>query len=57
MLCARLQYAVGKMPVVIVIHDHRGLHPHIEDVARRAAFAGFAAVAPDLPFPDGGTPK
>jgi len=45
------------MPVVIVIHDNRGLDPHIENVARRAGLAGFAAVAPDLLFPDGGTPK
>ena len=54
---ARPQNTAGKMPVVVVIHDNRGLHPHIEDVARRAALAGFAAVAPDLLFPDGGTPK
>src|SRR5262245_21609200 len=41
---------------VIVIHENRGLNPHIEDVARRAAVAGFTALAPDLLTPLGGTP-
>lgn len=41
---------------VIVIHENRGLTPHIEDVARRVALAGFRAVAPDLLTPQGGTP-
>jgi len=37
----------GPFPAVIVIHENRGLNPHIEDVARRAAVAGFLALAPD----------
>jgi carboxymethylenebutenolidase len=41
---------------VVVIHENRGLNPHIEDVARRAALESFAAVAPDLLSPQGGTP-
>lgn len=43
-------------PGVIVIHENRGLNPHIEDVARRAAAAGFVALAPDALSPFGGTP-
>ena len=46
----------GKIPGVIVIHENRGLNAHIEDVARRAALAGFIAVAPDALSPLGGTP-
>jgi len=46
----------GKLPAVIVIHENRGLNPHIEDVARRVALAGFLALAPDLLSPMGGTP-
>lgn len=42
---------------VIVIHENRGLNPHIEDVARRAAVAGFIALAPDALAPMGGTPE
>lgn len=42
---------------VIVIHENRGLNAHIEDVARRAAIAGFNALAPDLLSPAGGTPE
>lgn len=38
---------VGKYPTVIVIHENRGLTPHIEDVARRAAKAGYLAIAPN----------
>ena len=41
----------------IVIHENRGLNPHIQDVARRAAVEGFVAMAPDLLVPLGGTPK
>lgn len=41
---------------LLVIHENRGLNPHIEDVARRAALAGFVAVAPDGLSPQGGTP-
>jgi carboxymethylenebutenolidase len=46
----------GPFPVVLVIHENRGLNPYIEDVARRAAVAGFLALAPDGLFPVGGYP-
>ncbi len=46
----------GKRPAVIVIHENRGLTPHIEDVARRMALEGFLAFAPDMLTPLGGTP-
>ncbi len=42
---------------VVVIHENRGLNPHIEDVTRRAAKAGFVAIAPDALSPLGGTPE
>jgi carboxymethylenebutenolidase len=45
-----------KYPAVIVIHENRGLNAHIEDVARRAALAGFLAIAPDGLSSVGGTP-
>ncbi len=45
-----------KYPVLMVIHENRGLNPHIEDVARRMALAGFLAIAPDALSPEGGTP-
>ena len=45
-----------KIPAVIVVHENRGLNPHIEDVARRIALAGYFAVAPDFLSPLGGTP-
>ncbi len=48
--------ALAKAPVVIVIHENRGLNPHIQDVARRMALDGFVAFAPDLLTPIGGTP-
>ena len=48
--------ARGKRPAVVVIHQNRGLNPHIEDVARRLAMEGFLALAPDLLSPLGGTP-
>ena len=41
---------------MLIIHENRGLNPHIEDVARRAAVAGFLALAPDGLFPVGGYP-
>lgn len=47
----------GKLPAVIVIHENRGLNPHIEDVTRRMALEGFLALGPDLLSPDGGTPS
>jgi carboxymethylenebutenolidase len=45
-----------RFPGVIVIHQNRGLNPHIEDVARRVALAGYVALAPDFMSPLGGTP-
>lgn len=48
--------ANGKLPAVIVIHENRGLNPHIRDVARRIALEGFIALAPDFLSPAGGTP-
>jgi carboxymethylenebutenolidase len=45
-----------KHPAVIVIHENRGLNPHIQDVARRLAAEGFLALAPDALSPLGGTP-
>lgn len=47
----------GKRPGVIVIHENRGLNPHIKDVARRMALEGFLAFAPDALAPVGGTPE
>ena len=46
----------GKLPAVIVIHENRGLVPHIKDVTRRMALEGFIAIAPDALSPVGGTP-
>ena len=46
----------GPFPAVLVIHENRGLNPYVEDVARRAAVAGFVALAPDGLFPAGGYP-
>jgi carboxymethylenebutenolidase len=46
----------GPFPSVLVIHENRGLNPHIEDVARRAATEGFLALAPDGLAPVGGYP-
>ena len=46
-----------KLPGVIVIHENKGLQPHIEDVNRRVALEGFLAVAVDALSPLGGTPK
>lgn len=46
----------GQAPVVLVIHENRGLNPYIEDVARRLAKAGFIAFAPDALYPVGGYP-
>jgi carboxymethylenebutenolidase len=47
----------GRYPGVIVIHENRGLNPHIEDVVRRAAKAGYIAVGPDALSLLGGTPE
>ncbi len=46
----------SKLPAVIVVHENRGMNPHIEDVARRMALEGCLAIAPDLLSPLGGTP-
>ena len=46
----------GKYPGVIVIHENRGLNPHIKDITRRMALEGFAALAPDYLSTMGGTP-
>ena len=46
----------GKAPVVLVIHENRGLNPYIKDVARRLAKVGFIAFAPDALYPLGGYP-
>lgn len=45
-----------KLGGIVVVHENRGLNPHIEDVARRAALAGFIALAPDALTPLGGYP-
>lgn len=46
----------ARAPGVVVIHENRGLQPHIRDVARRVAVAGYVALAPDLMSAVGGTP-
>lgn len=48
--------AKGKSGAIVVVHENRGLNPHIEDVARRAALAGFVSIAPDALTPLGGYP-
>lgn len=48
--------ATGKLPVVLVVHENRGLNPHIEDIARRLALDNFIAFAPDALHPLGGYP-
>lgn len=49
--------AAGPLPGIIVIHENRGLVPHIQDVARRLALENFVVLAPDFLTPDGGTPE
>lgn len=46
----------GKLPTVLVVHENRGLNPHIEDIARRLALDNFISFAPDALFPIGGYP-
>ena len=46
----------GKAPVVLVVHENRGLNPYVKDVARRLAIKGFVAFAPDALYPLGGYP-
>lgn len=48
--------STGKLPTVLVVHENRGLNPHIEDIARRLALDGFIAFAPDALFTLGGYP-
>lgn len=53
---ARPANAPSKMPTVLVVHENRGLNPHIEDIARRLAVDGYLALAPDALTPLGGYP-
>jgi carboxymethylenebutenolidase len=53
---ARPNKPTGKLPAVLVVHENRGLNPHIEDIARRIALEGYLAFAPDALFPLGGYP-
>jgi len=46
----------GKLPTVLVVHENRGLNPHIEDIARRLALEGYLVFAPDALAPLGGYP-
>ncbi len=55
-LLSRPKEASGKLPGIVVVHENRGLNPHIEDVGRRAALAGFISLAPDALTPLGGYP-
>lgn len=48
--------ASARLPAVVIVHENRGLNPHIADVARRTAAAGFLAFAPDALYPLGGYP-
>lgn len=48
--------AKGKLPTVLVVHENRGLNPHIADIARRLALDNFIAFAPDALYPLGGYP-
>ena len=48
--------AKKKLPALLVIHENRGLNPHIEDITRRLALANYVAFAPDALFPLGGYP-
>jgi len=49
-------HATGKLPTVLVVHENRGLNPHIEDITRRLALDNFIAFAPDALFTLGGYP-
>ncbi len=55
-LWAKPRAATGALPGIVVVHENRGLNPYIEDVARRAALAGFLVLAPDALSPLGGYP-
>lgn len=53
---SRPKGATGKLPGIVVVHENRGLNPHIADVGRRAAMAGFISISPDALTPLGGYP-
>ncbi len=53
---ANVKTANGKLPVVLVVHENRGLNPHIEDITRRLAVDGYLAYAPDALAVLGGYP-
>ena len=53
---ARPASASGKLPGIVVVHENRGLNPHIEDITRRLALEGYMAFAPDALTPLGGYP-
>ncbi|TLF44377.1 dienelactone hydrolase family protein [Maribacter aurantiacus] len=55
-LLSRPADAKEQLPGIVVVHENRGLNPHIEDVGRRAGLAGFISVAPDALTPLGGYP-
>jgi carboxymethylenebutenolidase len=55
-LLARPASQAASLPAVLVVHENRGLNPHIEDIARRLAVEGFLAFAPDALAPLGGYP-
>ena len=55
--CSPARRAGDKFPVVVVIHENRGLTPHIEDIARRLAVSGYMAFAADALWPLGGYPR
>lgn len=55
-LMAKPAGAAGPLPVILVIHENRGLNPYVEDVVRRAAKAGYLAFGPDGLTPAGGYP-
>lgn len=55
-LLSRPANAKGKLPGIVVVHENRGLNPHIEDVGRRAALENFISIAPDALTPLGGYP-
>ena len=47
----------ARLPAVLVIHENRGLNPHIKDITRRVALEGYLALGIDILSPDGGTPE
>ena len=55
-LCRPANAGASKLPAVLVVHENRGLNPHIEDIARRLAVDGYMAFAPDALTPLGGYP-